>query len=282
MTLAAPFSLEVAAGWANAARRRSFNRLRKDPNYKGPIIIAEGDSWFCYPKEFPLTPPDSPKDLILWLQEEFAVLDVAVPGALARQYRDQFFGVQGPGGLHMELQTHKPDILLLSGGGNDLLGDLEAHLPRGDRPLEQYLAGGFRRVMNGVIEDLEWVARQSVKTVTTKDLAIVLNGYDEAVPGGGKGGDWLRGPMTRLGIPRAKHVPLVDLMIKRFNGELKDLVRRLQRDFGGPPARFAVADTVGVTGVNRWYNEIHPDSEGFRDVAKRFRQAILQAMPLVA
>jgi hypothetical protein len=43
-----------------------------------------------------------------------------------------------------------------------------------------------------------------------------------------------------------------------------------------------VADTVGVTGVNRWYNEIHPDSDGFRDIAKRFRQAILRAYPLVA
>jgi metacaspase-1 len=281
MTLiAVPLGLETAAGFANTARRRSFNRLSNDPSYNGPIIIAEGDSWFCYPSEFPFVPRDAPRDLIRWLQEEFAVLDVAVPGALARQYRDQFFGVQGPGGLHMELQTHKPDILLLSGGGNDLLGDLEAHLPRGDRPLEQYLAGGFRRVMNGVIEDLEWVARESVKTVTSKDLAIVLNGYDEAVPGAG--GDWLRGPMIRLGIPRAKHVPLVDLMIKRFNDELKALVRRLQRDFGGSPSRFAVADTVGVTGASRWYNEIHPNSDGFRDVAKRFRQAILQAVPLVA
>jgi metacaspase-1 len=280
MTLAVPFGLEAAAGWANTSRRRSFNRRKAEPSYNGPIIIAEGDSWFCYPIEFPLTPAGSPKDLILWLQEEFAVLNIAVPGALASQYRDQFFGMDGNAGLHLELQTHQPDILLMSGGGNDLLGNLGAHLPGGDRPLDQYLAGGFRSVMNGVVKNLEWVAREAVKAVTAKDLAVILNGYDEAVPG--TGGDWIRGPMTRLGIPRAKHGPLVDLMTKRFNEELKVLTRRLQRDFGGGPQRFAVADTVGVTGVRRWHDELHPDSDGFRDIAKRFRQKILQAVPLVA
>ncbi len=100
--------------------------------------------------------------------------------------------------------------------------------------------------MDGVVRDLEWVARRSVETVTTKDLAVIFNGYDEAVPG--KGGDWLQGPMTRLGIPAGKQCRLVDLMIKRFNEALRDLTRRLDRDFGGTPGRFAVADTVGVTG----------------------------------
>jgi metacaspase-1 len=279
MTLVATgFGLDAAAGWANTLRRFSFERHRNDPSYNGPVIIAEGDSWFCYPAEFPLTPRDAPKDLIRWLQEEFAVLDLAVPGALAAQYRDQFFGFDGNGGLHREILTHDPDILLLSGGGNDLLGDLEAHLPGGDRPLEQYLAGGFRHVMDAVIADLEWVARRAVET-SAKDLAVILNGYDEAVPG--KGGDWLQGPMTRLGIPRAKQSRLVDLMIKRFNDALKAMARRLERDFGAPPGRFAVADTVGVTGVGRWYDEIHPNSDGFRDIATRFRMAILRAAPLV-
>ncbi len=281
MTLVAvPFGLEAAAGYANTIRRAAFNRKKNDPAYNGPIIIAEGDSWFCYPAEFPFAPADSPKDMIRWLAEEFAILDVGVPGALAAQYRDQFAGFDGNGGLRQELLTHKPDILLLSGGGNDLLGDLERHLPGGDRPLEQYLAGGFRKVMDGVIRDLEWVARRSVETVTTKDLAVIFNGYDEAVPG--KGGDWLQGPMTRLGIPAGKQGRLVDLMIKRFNEALRDLTKRLDRDFGGTPGRFAVADTVGVTGRSRWYNEIHPNSEGFRDVAARFRRSILQAVPLVA
>ncbi len=283
MTLVAvPFGLKAAAGYANTIRRPDFNRKKNDPAYNGPIIIAEGDFWFCHPAEFPFAPTDSPKDLISWLAQEFAVLDVGVPGALAAQYRDQFFGLEGNAGLRQELLTHQPDILLLSGGGNDLLGDLEKHLPLNDRPLEQYLAGDFRKVMDGVIPDLEWVARKSVETVTTKDLAIIFNGYDVAVPGGGKGGDWLRGPMTRLGIPAGKQGRLVDLMIKRFNEALRDLTKRLRQDFGGVAGRFAVADTVGVTGVYRWYNEIHPNSEGFRDVAARFRRSILQAVPLVA
>ena len=280
MTLVAvPFGLEAAAGYANTLRRITFEQKKNDPGYNGPIIIAEGDSWFCYPAEYPLAPAGSPKDLIRWLAEEFAILDVGVPGALAAQYRDQFFGFEAKAGLHQELLTHQPDILLLSGGGNDLLGDLEKHLPPGNRPLEEYLAGDFRKVMDGVIRDLEWVARKSVETVTTKDLAVILNGYDEAVPG--KGGDWLLGPMTRLGIPLGKQGRLVDLMIKRFNDALRALTKRLDRDFGGVPGRFAVADTVGVTGRHRWYNEIHPNSEGFRDVAARFRRSILQAVPLV-
>ncbi len=42
--------------------------------------------------------------------------------------------------------------------------------------------------------------------------------------------------MTRLGIPAGKQGRLVDLMIKRFNEALRDLTRRLDRDFGGTPA----------------------------------------------
>jgi metacaspase-1 len=284
MTLAVPFSLEAAGGWANTVRRGQFFAVKNDPDYRGPVIVAEGDSWFCYPIEFILTPWDSPTDLIKWLQRDYAVLSCGIPGALARQYREQFdIVVDGARtGLKPELETFQPDILLLSGGGNDLLGDLTAYLPSGDLPLEKYLGGAFRDIVRQVIADLEWVADESVGTVTRADLAVIFNGYDEGVPGGGKGGGWLKPPMDRLGIPAAKQQPLVNLMIARFNAALGDLARRLRARHGGGSHRFAVAETWGVTGRSRWYNEIHPNSAGFKDAAAAFARAIEKAVPRVA
>jgi lysophospholipase L1-like esterase len=284
MTLVVPFSLEGAGGWANFRRRQRFFEVRNDPGYRGPIIVAEGDSWFCYPVEFILTPWDSPTDVIKHLQRDYAVLSCGIPGALARQYRSQFdVVVDGQRtGLAVELETFQPDVLLLSGGGNDLLGDLGAYLPEGNLPLERYLAGDFRDIVRQVIADLEWVADKSVSKVVRTDLAVIFNGYDEGVPGGGKGGGWLKPPMDRLGIPAEKQQPLVNLMIARFNAALCDLVERLHKRHKGRRERFAVAETWGKTGRSRWYNEIHPNSDGFRDVADAFALSIERAIPRVA
>ena len=90
MTLVAvPFGLEAAAGYANTIRRAAFNRRKNDPAYNGPIIIAEGDSWFCYPAEFPFAPADSPKDMIRWLA-----------GHAASDWRRHEHGAQPDAGGH--------------------------------------------------------------------------------------------------------------------------------------------------------------------------------------
>jgi hypothetical protein len=279
--LAVPFGLEAAGGWSNAVRRGRFLDRYNDPAYRGPTIVAEGDSWFCYPIEFPFTPAGSPKDMILWLLETYAVLNAAIPGATTRHYREQFRGEDGNGGLASELRTFQPHILLLSGGGNDLLGDLGAWLPDKNRPLDDYLSGAFRTRLASVVDNLEWVARRSIPLVTKNDLAIIFNGYDEAVPGV-LVDDWLLGPMTALGIPASKHQLIVNKMILRFNEALGSLVRRLERDFGGAPSRFQLAETWGSVGRRRWYNEIHPDTDGFKAIADKFSIAIEKAHPRVA
>jgi hypothetical protein len=43
---------------------------------------------------------------------------------------------------------------------------------------------------------------------------------------------------------------------------------------------FSLEFSAGVAGSVHWYNEIHPDTEGFRKISKRFRKAILLAVPL--
>jgi hypothetical protein len=91
-----------------------FKRLERAPKprfgRKLPLI-AEGDSWF----KLPDLPPIVPETLIDILQKEFSTINLAHWGdALAEMIQQgQFWPF---------LQSGSSDVLLFSGGGNDVLG----------------------------------------------------------------------------------------------------------------------------------------------------------------
>ena len=95
------------------AARRATSRSSPAASYKGPLIAAEGDSWFQYP--FCL------KDVIDWVFETFAVYCRSEAGdTLENMVRraEYLDALERTGGR----------VLLLSGGGNDLVagGNLAA------------------------------------------------------------------------------------------------------------------------------------------------------------
>ena len=63
-------------------------------------------------------------------------------------------------------------------------------------------------------------------------------------------------------VPERHHAPLVKYLIDRLAENLLRLETRY-------PQRLAVADTRGIIDpVNGWQNEIHPESGGFRKLAR--------------
>jgi hypothetical protein len=270
-------ALELASVNHNNDRRAVYRTTRANPAYNGPVVIAEGDSWFCYPS-VPFVAPDGPVDIVSHLLREFAVLGVGIPGASAWSYRDQFLS---PNGLKAQIEFEKPDILLLSGGGNDLLGNLGPHLKAGGAMPASWLAPAFGAKVEEVAEHLDVVARASIAAASGvgKDLAVILNAYDYALPTGN--GHWLKDPMDALGMPDHLRADVIRLMVGRFRKRLGRIVDGLRADFGGPNERFAVARTIGVTPEGGWHNDIHPDTKHFGRMARRFRTAILAAKPLV-
>jgi lysophospholipase L1-like esterase len=271
--LLSDFAMEFASGIANLGRQQQFNRIA-GPGYGGPRVLAQGDSWFCYPHE--ALPFDAPKDCIWQLGREFAVADMAVPGARTWQYVDtaRFEAVLD------QLDALKIDVLLLSGGGNDLVRDrnLARILPGGDRPLEQYLGKAFRDIAHASVDNLERLASAALRRRPA--LKIVFSAYGYAFPT--PKGVWFGEPMTAIGIPAAKQKLIADKMLERYAAALADMARRLDIGFGDGAPTVVVANTLdAVPNRKDWFDELHPTTDGFAAVAAELRKAVLKVHPLV-
>ncbi len=266
--------MALAAQIANRDRNKAAEAKLK-AGYAGPRILAQGDSWFCYPIEF--LGQSRPRDAILALADEFAVWNLAIPGRRTLQYVstpsfDQTMEMLNPKGI---------DVLLLSGGGNDLVKDgrLEFIVPRTAPSIDGYLTKAFRDIVNAAMENLELFA--SVALRERPGLKIVFNAYSYAYPR--PGGPWFGGPLGRLGIPQDIQQKIVDKMMDRYADALRALAFRLNQQFGdGTPTVIVAETTDAVPNRLDWYDELHPDTKGFARVAKRLRRAILTVNPLVA
>lgn len=94
----------------NVRKKRFFKKINNDfrkPGHK--IILAEGDSWFNYPVIL--------SDVIDWvsMEKNFAVYSLASGGDWLLNMLSQRVYVE-------ELSILHPDVFLISGGGNDLVG----------------------------------------------------------------------------------------------------------------------------------------------------------------
>ncbi|MBN1417011.1 MAG: hypothetical protein JW973_18085 [Bacteroidales bacterium] len=87
--------------------RKIRKGFRSNPQNK--VILAEGDSWF----EFPIFI----KDIIDWLikREDYAIYSLAYGGDWLANIMYQGEYIEG-------LPIHDPDVFLISGGGNDMVG----------------------------------------------------------------------------------------------------------------------------------------------------------------
>lgn len=108
---------EGVMGWMNkrsaeARQKRYFDRIYNQKDDKKYVrVYVEGDSWFLF--------PGFVKDIIDWLEDkrkDFLIYSDAYAGDWLTNifYEGQY--VEG-------LSTHAPDVFLLSGGGNDLVGN---------------------------------------------------------------------------------------------------------------------------------------------------------------
>ncbi len=102
-----------------AARNEIYTqRIRLDHREtKGNIVVlAEGDSWFQFPSAY--FGIDGVKDILDWLieDERYAVSSLAAGG-------DWFSNIFHSGEYIEELPKVSPDVFLVSGGGNDLVGN---------------------------------------------------------------------------------------------------------------------------------------------------------------
>ena len=248
-------------------------------------LIAEGDSWFNYPKW----------DILKILEDEFCyeIESVAHHGDLVEEMAynpNQLDGLIRR--FEKMIKAGKiPRAILLSGGGNDIAGSefavLLNHASSAKPGFNSSVVEGIvgERIQMAYLAIISAVSRISIDQIGKK-IPIVLHGYDYPVPDGrGFWGGWwfLPGPWLEPGF-RVKgyeglqyRKDLIHSLIDRFNQMLKDL------------PEMAGMDHVHLLDLRKslktdpnykdwWDNELHPTEKGFRKIARIFDD-LLKTLP---
>ena len=241
-------SLNGIARWRRQQRYRSKIRT-----WTGVRIVSEGDSWFQYP--LLLT------DVIDWLSEPYAIFSLDAAGDLLADMVKQ-------GEVVTAVVQERPHVVLLSGGGNDLLGG--SHLSTAVLPFEPgrlpdaYLGTAFGDNLKTVLDDLERLL--SRLQAVAPDTPVLTHVYDHAIPANGQ---WLGKPLASVGITdRLLQRAIVRAIVDRFHAALIRLV--------GSFPHVRVIDTRGLVRDDRWHDELHPNDQGFQSVAQRFAVVIAE------
>jgi hypothetical protein len=253
----------------------------KGPGMKAPSaplrIMAEGDSWFDYPVPF------FGGGVVERLEKKLGlpILSSADAGDEVRF----MLGVKQRAKLEALFaranQQGKPwDVLLFSGGGNDIVDeplclwvrpwaagappDALIHKARFDAALAIVRAG---------YEDL--IAMRDRLSPGTR---LVFHGYDFALPTG-KGvctlGPWLKPAFDYHGYPNlAARAAVVKRVLQQFAQTLAALE-------ASHAANVSFINAQGTLDAHAdwWHNELHPNQKGFDVFVKRFDQTLRALYP---
>ena len=244
-----------ANDWCREIRRGQYReKIRK--GYKKIKIVSEGDSWFQYPCTL--------RDIIDKIKGNYAVLSLGAAGDTMSKMLEK--------SEYMDhLEKEKAHVLLFSGGGNDVLGngrvELLLHEYHPERKPEDYPNQNFDEV-------IEYLKREYLSLINqvsgiSHRVDIFIHGYDYVLPNNGK---YLGKPMADIGIVDLElQKAIVRVLIDRFNLILKNL--SVEKEI------VHHIDCRGAVPENKWYDEIHPNSHGFRPVARRFKDELRKIPP---
>jgi lysophospholipase L1-like esterase len=245
------------------------------------LVVAEGDSWFDYPFH----------DVLSILEDEhgFDVESVAHKG-------DTIEDMAYSGGQFDDFaqllekllrQERVPDAILLSGGGNDIAGDVFAMLLN-------HAASGLPALNDDVVRGVIDVRTRNayaflisgVTEIATRllhrPIPVIVHGYDYPVPDGrGFLGRFafLPGPWLHPGFQRKAHADLeantavIGTLLDVFNA----MLRQLARGQGFEHVRYVdLRGTLSHAAAYKrdWANELHPTERGFKAVAQKIADAI--------
>ncbi len=267
----------------------SWNDVNSDtefPTFASQRFLAEGDSW--------LSMSGLPAYNLLFQLRFYAITEIvncARPGDTIRHMSQL-----GRNSDYREALTtpgFKWKGILLSGGGNDLIDRADEILIPQNRsdaavkaPADYCDQTQLRDLANEVQRGFRRLA--SVRDSTgsnSKKAPIITHTYDYATPRNAPArffivtlGPWLFPALNAANVPEAAWVPVADYLID----ELAEAIWALQKG-SDKIKNFHVVDTrgatkrakLGTTGSSRdWQNEIHPNDDGYRKIAKRVEKML--------
>jgi hypothetical protein len=248
------------------------------------LLVAEGDSWFDYPRA----------DILDNLEDEhgWEVESVAHGGDTLESMAYDDRQLRGLARAFEKLSGGaRPKAILLSGGGNDIAGAEFAMLLNHQRSaldaLNAEVVAGVvdTRLLDAAVALAAGVTRLAEHWFPGPKIPVLIHGYDYPVPDG-RGfmggfaflpGPWLLPGFSQKGYEdAAERLALVRTLIDRYNAMLK----RVAQAPGLSHVRYVrLLDMLGTgPGYKKWWaNELHPTQRGFKKVAAEFDR-ILSAL----
>jgi hypothetical protein len=104
-------------------------------------------------------------------------------------------------------------------------------------------------------------------------LHILVHGYDYIIPLSVTNKGWLGRYMIEKGIDRQEdRQAIISLILDEFNSRLKAVAASFPN--------VSYINVLNTVRPNQWYDEIHPNGDGFQQVAMKFITRINQVLAL--
>jgi len=261
-------------------------------------FLAEGDSWFTI-----AAIPSSNLLLELRLGRWTQILNLAYPGDTLRNIETLARNKDLTRFLAKKNFCSRFDVLLLSGGGNDLIGGVAQLIRTTPRPGGDPTAALSYIDQDAFVALLRKVQQAFAAIVAVRDSAHSLSRgspafvhtYDYATPRDAPArfvgsvpisGPWLFKAFAGSGIDISLQQRIADLL----TDGLADAVLELDSASGSEGKRlpaFHVVDTRNTLvranptergNSNDWINEIHPNLGGYRKIAARLSARINEVL----
>jgi hypothetical protein len=249
---------------------RFLEDLRDFPN--APSVLCEGDSWFGYPFG---------KDLNDHISElgSFNIRHFEKAGD---ELVDDMMDGRQKKLITKALREDQFDLLLYSGGGNDVVAE----------NLKNYISddaagiGPYNRVMKSATEDrIDELKSKFIELIETvsqyqKNCPIVVHGYSKIIPSN-KGfeilgfkitGPWVKPTLDDKSVPQEQQGEIINFIMDLFNNMLFEISNQYKN--------FHYIDLrIEKLVKSDWANEIHPTSKGFKKLAKHYEPKLKQLVP---
>jgi len=275
----AEFARRTITHRATVARIKAQHRHRTEHKLEDltlPLdLLAIGDSWFDYPvgdAGF----PDTNQDIVAQLQTLGNPQPTILSRAVLGQAMTTVMGLKNQTQYAADIADTssclrgKPDAILVSGGGDDMVGDqFLIYL--------DYFGGKLSTRVQGILDSIEasYQALFQFRDLHAPGTKIFGHCYDYAIPNG-KGvlgqGPWLKPSLDFAGYNYADGLSIVQNAIDDLFSMLSGLSASSTNDL-------VLVNTKNTLARNAsqplgWANEIHPYTEGFTALANKFLQAI--------
>ncbi len=262
----------MISGNNNVSTVAKFDVLaRKNPSAARALFF--GDSWFQY--------PGKPIDLNKQISRHFrrtAFLNLSVAG------RDSASWKRGLPSVQRAIQEYRFQAILLSCGGNDIVGDeLAEFVKRADQPQacgttewgeipaavrDHVRLDRFHCALNYAIADFQEVI--DCRNSTSPTSIVYLHTYDYVYPSGKPftlgpitAGPWVKDALDQVGLTDAKTQRVVTTWL------LDQFACRLRRYASVVPNIHVIDSRNTLRSAAEWADEIHPNATGFARIAKR-------------